>query len=471
MRPLIKTIRFKTARNIFTNERVLILDAIKGGTNYVCWGCTGRMVPVIDHATPHFRHHTDDMHLHSDNCKYGEETQLHKLAKEYIQTLKEIKLKKIGTLSLEGKSILVERYLYYDDQFRLRISHAIPEGQSDVIKPDITIVDSKGVPILLVEIAVSHKLTNDKIKIIKYFGINTIELSIPKDIQQKEDIDKIQNSQNQTWIYHYEGYHIHKSNHPEHIDPTVYSDSEAESEQYEQERPIECTFVEINRLIRQFTKFMGSDDFNRVKDINESRIDSIKGRGAALEKNRRGIEARIEREVRIQIDDNEKGISREIRSIEQKYREIIAATEHEENELAGINATIEPEVRARFESKINGYEEQYNKQRSDLEQDTESIESRIGKVKNLQNKIQDRIGGFHSEYTFISNQEKSSGEQLQQGSKILQDEISNCRKIKKLFETVRNNQETLRELDTRSRKVRSKLSDAFESSISGRKKG
>ena len=161
-----------------------ISEVESGKKGYYCMGC-GREMQAKKGGilTHHFAHDPKDI-LKKGKCIYSDETYRHKLAKEILQRIKQIKvpnLYKYPSLGIEGKpnklreawtvvasTVKNELTFYEDENGTICYGRDIVfEGTEKflLIKPDVTFFDKDENPILLIEIVATHKI--DKNKLIK----------------------------------------------------------------------------------------------------------------------------------------------------------------------------------------------------------------------------------------------------------------------------------------------------------------
>lgn len=203
-----------------------ILESEKGlKCNCVCPKCGQRLKARLGEKNArHFAHQ-------SENCKNAFETALHKYAKEILQKHMKIKL---PNLTIEHDKYfrilrdssygynfcdndLLEGSYYYDEQiyrkkinlvneFLLEFDMIELEYRIDDIVPDI-IVYRNNIP-LMIEIAVTHFVDEEKKVKIKRLGISTIEINLNIDDIDYANFDKskieeiiIDKIGNKKWIY------------------------------------------------------------------------------------------------------------------------------------------------------------------------------------------------------------------------------------------------------------------------------
>lgn len=183
-------------------EWIHIKDAESGlKCNCVCPICGEAMVAKKGEITEHhFAHYT------LSNCEYNGETALHLISKDIISNAKRIKIPMVTLWDIEDVDriysfgdgcLFKETYVSVDSVFcekRINIKDRI------YIVPDILIV-SNNVK-LIIEIKVTHAISNYKKELIKDLNISTIEIVLNKDCSYSDLEDMLINSiENKSWIY------------------------------------------------------------------------------------------------------------------------------------------------------------------------------------------------------------------------------------------------------------------------------
>jgi len=204
-------------------EEIHISQAESGRKGYLCRGCQREMQAVKQtrpNLLSYFRHdHNAIKGL--PKCTYSDETYRHSLAKKILLRIFKIKVPALFKYPPEnetGKPNLIaeakiveadfveEELFFYESETGERIwSKSIFNDNNKFLlsKPDIIFFDKNYKPILLKEIVATHKVTENKKLDLKRLGIDTIQITIPKD--SPENIEKIFETTDRTeWIYNYE---------------------------------------------------------------------------------------------------------------------------------------------------------------------------------------------------------------------------------------------------------------------------
>ena len=209
------------AKNLKGDE-IHISKAISGKNGYYCTGCNREMIAKKGSIkTHHFAHDAKDI-IGIEKCPYSDEQYRHKLGKEILQRIKQIKVPAVYILPLfdkEGKAmkiseskvvfaneVRIELEFYENDDGEIKFGRNIDYKNTSkhlLFKPDVAFFDNKGKPILLIELVATHKVDVDKLAKIKLLGIDLIEVSIPKDSQEEIEATFYHTNRTQ-WLYNYE---------------------------------------------------------------------------------------------------------------------------------------------------------------------------------------------------------------------------------------------------------------------------
>lgn len=344
------------------DEEVFIGDVERGRKGYFCIGCKREMQavkPKTASIRPYFRHDVKAL-KDGKKCTYSDETYRHKLAKEILQINKKIKVPTVykyppkgvdGWPNLiseakivEAHSVGIERYFYEDENGRISF------GKNDesaskylLLKPDVTFFDKNLNPILFIELVATHKVSEEKKIKLSRLGIDTIEITIPKD--SPEAIGKALNSTNHTkWIYNYEQeitpyIPIPKSS-TEGIQPIDEIQRRLFEESYK------CRAAQIGNLISVIKKCLGAEYYAQTERDFRSEISRIE---ESTERHRNKW-SRICEDRRIEMAE--------------KYAVEMAKFESEKERVE--------QDETKFQEHIRNLEERYKKKRDQIERDTEA---------------------------------------------------------------------------------------------------
>ena len=190
-------------------EIIYILDAESGRKGYFCIGCKTQMQAVrtkIKDRKSYFRHDATDVQKNQRQCTFSNENYRHSQAISILNRIRRIKvptLYKYAPKNSNGKTIKIrdsefieakytksELTFYENDYGEVKYGRN-PEidNRNLLIRPDVTFFNLQNEPILLIEIVVTHKIDSEKLAKIKRLGIDTVQVTIPKD--SLENIENI----------------------------------------------------------------------------------------------------------------------------------------------------------------------------------------------------------------------------------------------------------------------------------------
>lgn len=174
------------------NGQLLHVSQVEKGLKCgcICPACKTKLVARKGTIkTHHFAHYRED-------CPHSLETTLHMVAKEILQKAKKITIPPVQVKFDSYKDpwvISKEQTIVFEEA---KLKHR----QNDII-PDV-ILYLKGTP-LIVEIAVTHKIDENKLMKIKRMGISVLEISIPDREITMEELQQlvVSDTENKKWIY------------------------------------------------------------------------------------------------------------------------------------------------------------------------------------------------------------------------------------------------------------------------------
>lgn len=382
------------AENI-KGETIYILHAESGRKGYFCIGCKTQMQAVrtkIKGRKSYFRHDATDVKKNQRQCTFSNENYRHSQAISILNRIRRIKvptLYKYPPKNSNGKTIKIrdsefieakytksELTFYETDDGEVKYGKN-PEinNRNLLIRPDVTFFNLQNEPILLIEIVVTHKIDSEKLAKIKRLGIDTVQVTIPKD--SLENIEKsFSLGQKIKWI------HNNEQERTEYI-YSLNNDTEGISQTDELQRKFfeesfECRKSQVKNLVRAITKSLESEQYRRIEGGFRQEIQRVeintKRTEEELEKYRDGIRSRVERnfetrrenirteeknldrkeeEHNIFFEENERAIRERNRTLEERY--IKRRTEIEERQREFRESILEVEF---FESAEREYREE-----------------------------------------------------------------------------------------------------------------
>ena len=357
------------AKNV-KGEPIYILGADSGRKGYWCMGCGEEMEAVkriknILHKS-YFRHIAKDKNIER-KCTFSNQDYRHRLAIDILQRTKRIKVPNLykyapdgseailleETKYVEAHSVRAELTFYEDDEGNVLFGkNPEIEDKNLLIRPDVTFFDIHGKPILLIEIVVTHKLDDEKKAKINRLGINTIQISIPKD--SPENIAKnLLITKNTKWVFNNveqnTNYFQLSNRASERILPidTIEMGFFRES--------VVCRENQIRNLIRGLKKCVESQYYRSVEQKLESELFRVKTNS---ERNRERLE-------QLRVEHRE--------SVESRYKDSFEILDREESE---------------FEQSFNEDQKQlydeYNREQTDIESRYTNLEGRyLAKIESI----------------------------------------------------------------------------------------
>lgn len=173
-----------------SNNELVFIDDVQTGLacNCFCPSCREKMVAKNAGKALNRQHHF--AHASGIDCGGYRESLLHIWSKQIIEQYKSFALPSYNNH---------DGYLFVDNPYdeksfvfpakSISFTHIEIEQRNDVnnLQPDIVGITNDGLR-LWIEIAVTHKCSNDKIAQIKELNINCIEAEIPKSIESKDQL-------------------------------------------------------------------------------------------------------------------------------------------------------------------------------------------------------------------------------------------------------------------------------------------
>jgi hypothetical protein len=374
-------------------EPIYILDVESGRKGYFCIGCKTQMQAVktkIKGRKSYFRHDATDVKNNQTQCTFSNETYRHNQAISILDRIKRIKvptLYKYPPKNSEGKVIKIrdsefieakyaksELTFYETDLGEVKYGKN-PEidNRNLLIRPDVTFFDLHNEPILLIEIVVKHKIDSEKLAKIKRLGIDTVQVTIPKD-----SLENIENSfslgRKIKWI------HNNEQERTEYI-YSANNDSEGISQIDELQRKFfeesfECRKSQIKNLIRAITKSLESEHYRGIERGFRQEIQRIeintKRTEKELQKHRDGIRNGVHRKFetrRNNIESKRKELNRKEQNFDESYKD-------KEDEL---NIFFDENERTNREHSAS-LEKRYFKRRREIESDQNEVEKSINEI-------------------------------------------------------------------------------------------
>ena len=424
----------KHADNVYAldvnNNEVYIQYVESGRKGYFCIGCKAPMQAVKPKSIrAYFRH--DVKFTHGEKkCTYSDETYRHKLAKEILQDEKRIKVPALykypqkgeeGEPNLIRKSEYIEAHevsielsFYENENGEIRFGRkANINSQYLLIQPDVTFFDKNNKPILLIELAATHKVDEEKKVKLKRLGIDTVEVTIPKD-SPKSIGDTLKKTSRTQWLYNYE------QETAEYIPVSLSSAEGVQSIDEHQrklfEESVKCRSAQIRNLIHGIGRCLGSEQYRTVERNLKSEIFRVEENTEAA-RNRwwkvceRG---RKEAEQNLSAENERVGSTKkEVEAEELRFEEL------EEEFQSYVGGLEERYIRKRTELKdekrsIEKEEQLYQQSDKEIRERIERGENAIGGLIISQRTIRTQVEDFERARKRIEEEFRSKGEQLEE---------------------------------------------------------
>lgn len=401
-----------------TGKVVFILEAKSGRKGYWCLSCDKEMQAVHfknELFKSYFRHDAKDVKIER-KCTFRNEEYRHQLAVTILQENKEVKIPPVYKFSpdgkkavlleeskfIEAKSVKAELTFYEDDEGNLKWGkNSEIETKNLLFRPDVTFFNAKEEPILLIEIVVTHKLTDEKKVKIKRLGINTIQIKIPKD--SPENIAKsLKTFTNTKWVYNEleestDYLQVSKGNREE-----ISSIDEIQREFFEES--IACRKSQISNLIRSIGRALEGQQYRNIVFQLEHELSRVK---TNTDRNRERLE-QLRSDHRGRVSERFNDAFEQIEGAERE------CTEHIERERGRLAIHFDSKKRI-IGGKYENLEGRYLKRRGELknlqretDQESREIEASIsgrGGIDEKAVRIQESSRGIQREIEAESERE------------------------------------------------------------------
>ncbi|MEY2691789.1 MAG: hypothetical protein RIT03_179 [Bacteroidota bacterium] len=428
------------AKNI-KGEIKFILDVESGRKGYWCLGCDEEMQAVhfkVEHYKSYFRHDAKDLKIER-KCTFSNQNFRHRLAMDILARTKRIKVPNLYKFSPDGsskvllqESSFVEAHsvkaelTFYENNAGLVMWGKNPEIDEKhlLIRPDITFFDVHQRPILLIEIVVTHKVNDEKRVKLKRLGINTIQITIPKD--SPENIAKsLEITQHTKWVYNYveqnTNYLQLSKGDREGISPADAIEMGFFRESFA------CRESQIKNLIRSITKCLESQHYRRIEQEFKSELSRVAGNAgrdlARLEDLRNEHRGRVaerysdqiatieedERQFNVELGATEAEVRRKDSELEQRY---LAEKRRIEDRRTEIEELIEQC------GNVEGTQRALDGESKAIGEKIRTVDDRIEVV------IRDR-GNIPSKFERLYNKEQSKFEDVAAGIRKAEESIPN----------------------------------------------
>lgn len=392
--------------------RVHISDVTSfGRKGYFCPGekC-GKPLQAVSRKDPmkrnYFRH--DHNFLDKDfQCEYADETYRHKVAKEILIALCQIKLpqiKKFPPIGIGGEPNILQDFMilkaskalpeltfYLDELGELHWTKAVnPDKAEVIVRPDVTFFNDTEKPILFIELVATNDIDPEKSAKLRRIGVDTVRVKVPR--HNEEEIRRTFFVTEYTfWEYSRLESETEYTKSLSRRDYEGISQFDLEQKELFRESA-RCRAARIRSLICEIRMYLESESNTPIARELQVEIDSITRHEAELTKQllkiQRSIRERVQKEYKDQKERIETTLEEErdeFKSLEQGYKEDGCRLENErERTRRSINK--EEGVVRQIESKW-WHEEQARTQLRDhgkrLREDTEQNIIRLSELREI----------------------------------------------------------------------------------------
>lgn len=451
-------------QNVFAfdlkHEPVHISDARSGRKGYFCMGCDREMQAVkskILGRSSYFRHDPKDV-LRKGKCTYSDETYRHKLAKEILVRLKQIKLPAVYKYPPKGEAGLayllkesetltahhveVQRHFYETDDGEIAWGSQVEaNGKNLLIVPDVIFFNKENEPILFIELVVKHGITDEKKLKIRRLGINTVQVKVPKESPQ--EIERSFFTTDKTkWVFNYEQeitdyLRISKGN-----SEGISSIDEVQRQFYEE--TLRCRVSQIGNLVRSIKRCLESKPYREIDNAIRSEISRVErnteNNRERLQRIQEGINDEVynglgakREELRIEENQIFKGENRVLQLFEKVQQRYKRKRESLETEKGHHESGVAAELKR---SGVTGIT--FSERKRDIEREIKSEELAIAaeqtvisqlevNARTVPEKLKRLEEGVRREFAKRADDEKSAIERIEEGRRTISERFEKLR--------------------------------------------
>ncbi len=401
------------AKNI-KGETIYIVNAESGAKGYFCIGCNSEMQAVkskIKGRKLYFRHHCTDVKKNQRKCTFSNQDYRHSQAISILNRIRVIKvpaLYKYPPINSDGNVIKIQdsklieaaytksELTFYETDYgdvKFGKNPGI-DNRNLLIRPDVTFFNEKNEPILLIEIVVTHKIDFDKLAKIKRLGIDTIEVTIPKD--SLENIEKsFSLGQKIKWI------HNNEQERTEYIYSSIKNAKGfLQIDEHQRklfEESYECRKSQIKELTRSITMCLESEQYRKIEREFRQEIQRVEDNTRRAEKDLNDYKNRIREGVEQSFKTRRDELKTKRHELDREEEESDRKHQDEERELEGYYKENEEaikgqdrELEKRYFKRRRGIKEEYEEVREAVEE-IEYFESIETKYKDEGERVRSRI--------------------------------------------------------------------------------
>lgn len=393
-----------------TQDPLHISQAKSGKQGYFCLGCGGEMIANKRKNLTYrsyYRHDPKNSIKKTIECVRASRVYRERLAEQILHRLKKLKVPAVYKLppnSSEGPPMLVEpakevtaHKVKSQLSFYENVLGEIKWGKNNDVKarflnivPDITFFDEKGRPILFIEFVVTHKIDDEKKAKLRRFGIDTVQIIIPRKSGPEIEI-ALKKSNRIKWVYNEKAYNTN------YIQPSQGDSSKLleldEDQRKLFEESFKCRKTQIGFVIRAIDGILESEHYKRIERLFREEISRIEKASDREREGLEGMESAIEQEVsyeteiqfrteEIQFRTEEKRFEAYNTLLNEKYRELESDFEREKGELEREETEIERAIElaerpggieGEIRDGIKSEESRINRELKDVEEGQEDV--------------------------------------------------------------------------------------------------
>ncbi|GAB3562747.1 hypothetical protein GCM10027578_05410 [Spirosoma luteolum] len=423
------------AKNI-RGEEFHISEVERGRKGYYCIDCEQEVVAChSEHDRSwYFRHHVTDIKIERQ-CTFSNETYRHKIAKDALQRIKQIKVPAVDKYPPKGTdgvtrvreaqvihahTVGIEFQFYEDEAGQIRWmskpdwERIEPSGKKrHIIQPDVTFFDQRGQPILFIEIVATHKPDEDKLLKLERLCIDTACVTIPKE--SATAIEQIFYHTDRTkWLYN------HEERTTRYVPVSNRNTKEVLPVDQLQRRLLEesvnCRATEIGNLIRAIERCLESEQYRAVEQHLNTEVSRATDIAARAEQQLLCLQAshqkRLEKTVLgrlLPLAKAARRVSSAERAVKARRKSLESRYHKKRHELVRAEAEYRPDCQDELERisknliELGAGDGSIPERQEQLATETARIEQRIGEAKRATADLQQRTEALPSEFRQVED--------------------------------------------------------------------
>lgn len=418
------------AKNI-KGEEFHIAEVERGKKGYYCIDCEQEMVACqseLDRSW-YFRHHVTDVRMER-KCTFSNETYRHRIAKDILQRIKQIKVpavdkygpkgsdgvtRLIGAETIMAHSVGIEYQFYEDEAGRIcwmskpdweRVLS--PSTKRHVIQPDVTFFDQLGQPVLFIELVATYKPDEDKLLKLERLCINTVAVSLPKESAQAIEAIFYQTDRTK-WLYN------HEERTARYVPVSSRDSKEILPVDPVQRRLLEesvnCRSTEVGNLIRAIERCLESEQYRVIKQQLDTEISRVANIATRTEQQLLSLQASQQKRLKKTVRGRLLPLAKATRRIASPERAVKARRKNLEGryhkkryELVRAEADYRPGWQDEIERitknliELGAGDGSIPERQEQLAQETAGVEQRIAEAKRATAALQQRTTALPDEF-------------------------------------------------------------------------